>query len=76
MATKRKNDNENIALSMTKQLASIEEILSDPNINVPITKLTKIFTLLEGVYSDDTDLKEQARLTNEVYKTLGKYRRY
>jgi hypothetical protein len=76
MATKRKNDNENIAFNMTKQLASIEEILSDPNINVPITKLTKIFTLLEGVYSDDTDLKEQARLTNEVYKTLGKYRRY
>lgn len=76
MATKRKNDNENIAFNMTKQLASIEEILSDPNINVPITKLTKIFTLLEGAYSDDTDLKEQARLTNEVYKTLGKYRRY
>jgi hypothetical protein len=75
MATKRKNENEEIALSMTKQLAVIEEILSDPNINVPITKLTKIFTLLEGVYSDDTDLKKQARLTNEVYKSLSKYRR-
>lgn len=75
MATKRKDENEEIALSMTKQLAVIEEILSDPNINVPITKLTKIFTLLEGVYSDDTDLKKQARLTNEVYKSLSKYRR-
>lgn len=75
MATKRKDENEEIALSMTKQLAVIEEILSDPNINVPITKLTKVFTLLEGVYSDDTDLKKQARLTNEVYKNLSKYRR-
>ena len=75
MATKWKDENEEIALSMTKQLAVIEEILSDPNINVPITKLTKIFTLLEGVYSDDTDLKKQARLTNEVYKSLSKYRR-
>lgn len=75
MATKRKDENEEIALSMTKQLAVIEEILSDPNINVPITKLTKVFTLLEGVYSDDTDLKKQARLTNEVYKSLSKYRR-
>lgn len=75
MATKRKDESEEIALSMTKQLAVIEEILSDPNINVPITKLTKVFTLLEGVYSDDTDLKKQARLTNEVYKSLSKYRR-
>ena len=75
MATKQVNKSQELTFNMTKQLAIIEETLSDPNINVPITKLAKIFTLLEGAYSEDTPLEEQARLTNEVFKSISKYRR-
>lgn len=72
MATKRVNQEEVLLKDMTFKLARIEEKLSDNTENIPITKLAKILVKLEGAYDNTTPLKEQARLTNEVYNTLIK----
>ena len=75
MATKRVNEEDVLLKDKTFKLAKIEEALSDNTEKIPINKLIKVFDKLTDAYNENTPIKEQARLTNEVYNTLFKNRR-